>query len=95
VLAQRHSRPTPALFLDCDGVIIEDRDHICELPDNRWIKLAELFPGKDWKMAMQLSSVKGIVHQQSHFVLRLGACSTLLRGPAAALETLGLSNLQP
>jgi hypothetical protein len=44
LLAQRYSRPSPALFLDRDGEIIKDRDHICESPDNRWIKLAELFP---------------------------------------------------
>jgi histidinol phosphatase-like enzyme len=59
LLAQRYFGPTPALFLDRDGVIIKDRDPICEPPDNRWIKLAELFPGDELEDVYAAQLCKG------------------------------------
>jgi histidinol phosphatase-like enzyme len=47
------------LFLERDGVIIKDRDHICEPPDNPWIKLAELFPWDELEDAYAAQFSKG------------------------------------
>lgn len=33
LLAPRYARPTPALFLDRDGVLIEDKHHLCKPQD--------------------------------------------------------------
>jgi hypothetical protein len=76
LLGQRYSRPTSALFLDRDGVIIKDRDHICEPPD--------VFHMYRREHRNQLS-----FEDLKPFRMALGASRTLRRGPAAALEIRG------
>jgi hypothetical protein len=57
--------------------------------DNRWIKLAELIPWDELEDGYAAQFCKRFGAPAKPFRMALGACRTLRRGPAAAVETRG------
>jgi hypothetical protein len=57
--------------------------------NNRWINLAELIPWDEFEDGYPAQFCKGLGAPAKLFRMALGACRTLRRGPAAAVETQG------